>query len=57
MKVLDENELQIVNGGKADFSDVTASVSSTEQIVSVGKTSTFRAAVEAWVWGKAYSLF
>ena len=55
MRILDVNEQQAVTGGKANFSDVTASVSSTEQIVSVGQKSTFRTLVDAWMWGKAYN--
>lgn len=32
MKELNEHELELVSGGKADFSGVTACVSSTEKI-------------------------
>ncbi len=34
MKVLNESELALISGGAADFSDVTATVDSTEELVS-----------------------
>jgi hypothetical protein len=51
MKELDAAEVQMVSGGTADFSGVTVTVTSTEQIVSTCKPGTSSA------WGMPYYSF
>nr|WP_298155378.1 hypothetical protein [uncultured Pseudoxanthomonas sp.] len=51
MKELNASEVQMVSGGTADFSDVTVTVTSTEQIVSTCKPGTSSA------WGMPYYSF
>lgn len=51
VRVIDNEECEIVSGGRADFSDVSATVTSTEEIVSPADRY-----IKAWLWGHAYNL-
>ncbi|HEY1034859.1 MAG TPA: hypothetical protein VGE09_07745 [Pseudoxanthomonas sp.] len=51
MKELNATELQMVSGGTADFSGVTVTVESTEELISTCKPGTSSA------WGMPYYSF